>query len=159
MSEIAIVVDSTADIPEDLIKKQNIPVIPHILRWGGENLLDGVDINPDEFYERLQSTSEFPTTAQPSAGEFAEFFKNVNENAESILAILISDHLSSTLDKALARLELYASMKSDLDLRVAHNLGMNLFIWKQDNIVFVVEVPMQVFLAENNLKSQKRGDT
>jgi len=114
MSEIAIVVDSTADIPEDLIKNHNIPVIPHILRWGGENLLDGVDINPDEFYKRLQSTSEFPATSQPSAGEFAEFFKNVSENAESILAILISDHLSSTLDSAQSA----ADMLNDIPINI-----------------------------------------
>lgn len=100
MSSIAIVVDSTAYIPERLIKKHKIHVIPQILQWEGESLLDGVDIKPDEFYKRLQSASEIPTTSQPSAGEFAEFLKKVSKKADGIVVILISDHLSGTLDSA-----------------------------------------------------------
>ena len=100
MGKTAIVVDSTAYIPEKLIKDLNIHVIPLNLHMEKEDYKDGVDIQPDEFYTRLQSTSEIPTTSQPSAGEFAEFLKKIQKKADGIVIILISDHLSGTLDSA-----------------------------------------------------------
>ena len=100
MSNIAIVVDSTAYIPEELIKKYKIHVIPQILHWEDYSFLDGVDIKPTDFYQRLQVASSIPTTSQPSAGEFADFIKEVSEKADSVLAILISEHLSGTVDSA-----------------------------------------------------------
>jgi DegV family protein with EDD domain len=94
--KVAIVVDSTAYIPPDLVTQYNIHVIPQILNWEGKSLRDDVDIKPDEFFTRLQTAKELPTTSQPSAGEFHEFFKQVAETADSILAILISQPLSGT---------------------------------------------------------------
>ena len=66
-SPVAIVVDSTAYIPPNLVEKYNIHVIPQTLIWEGESLRDDVDIKPDAFYARLQKAKEMPTTSQPSA--------------------------------------------------------------------------------------------
>ena len=106
MDEIAIVVDSTAYIPEKLIKEHNIHVIPVYLHMEGEDYRDGVDISPDEFYRRLQSTSDVPTTSQPSIGEFENFFREMGKKADSILAIFISDELSGSLDSAHSAVDL-----------------------------------------------------
>jgi DegV family protein with EDD domain len=100
--KVAIVVDSTAFIPPDLVEKYGIHVIPQILNWEGQSYRDNVDITPEEFYTRLQTAKEMPTTSQPSAGEFHEFFSNLAESYESILAILISEPLSGTLASARA---------------------------------------------------------
>ena len=54
MSKIALVTDSTAYIPPDLVKQYNITVAPQVLIWGKEEFADGVDIMPTEFYERLK---------------------------------------------------------------------------------------------------------
>lgn len=94
--KVAIVVDSTAYIPPELVAEYNLHVIPQILNWEGKSLRDDVDIKPDAFYERLKTAKEMPTTSQPSGGEFHEFFSKVAETADSILAILISEHLSGT---------------------------------------------------------------
>jgi fatty acid-binding protein DegV len=53
MSKVAIVTDSTAFIPQNLVEQFNISVAPQILIWGEETFEDGIDIQPDEFYERL----------------------------------------------------------------------------------------------------------
>jgi DegV family protein with EDD domain len=98
--KVAVVTDSTCNLPQEYVEKHNIFVIPQILNWDGESLLDGIDIVTDAFYERLSTSSTLPTTSQPSAGEFLEFFKGVAEKAESIVAVLISDELSGTLDSA-----------------------------------------------------------
>lgn len=104
--KVAIVVDSTAGIPDELREKHNIHVIPQILNWEGESLRDEVDITPNQFYTRLKTAKEMPTTSQPSAGEFFEFFSKVAETAESIVAVLISEPLSGTQASARAAVEM-----------------------------------------------------
>ncbi len=102
MSKTAIIVDSTAYIPQELVEKYNLYVIPLVVNWSGETLRDNVDISADEFYTRLDQTSDVPTTSQPSAGEFVEIFTEAAKTADSAVAILISGELSGTVASALA---------------------------------------------------------
>lgn len=97
---VAIVTDSVANLTPELVEEYDIKIIPQRLNWEGETYLDGVDITEGDFYERLGTAKEIPTTSQPSVWEFQEFFKEVAEESESILCITISDHLSGTLDSA-----------------------------------------------------------
>lgn len=101
-SKVAIVVDSTAYIPDELVKKYNLHVIPLIVNWAGESLYDGVDITPDQFYARLSQSKEMPSTSQPSAGEFLEVFQKLTETADSIVCLTISSELSGTYASATA---------------------------------------------------------
>ena len=57
MADIAIVTDSTAYIPQELVDQYHIHVAPQILIWGDESYLDGVDMFPDEFYRRRRWTA------------------------------------------------------------------------------------------------------
>ena len=104
--KVAIATDSVANIPTELIQEYDIEVIPQCLNWGGETYLDGIDITADQFYRQLGSAKELPTTSQPSAGEFREFFLEIAEGCESIVCIVISDHLSGTLDSATAAVKM-----------------------------------------------------
>ncbi len=113
-TQVAIVVDSTADINPELVKKYNIHVIPQILNWEGESLKDKIDITADAFYERLAQTKATPTTSQPSAGEFYEFFSKVSEMAVSIVAVLLSDQLSGTLASARAAVDMMGDYPIEL---------------------------------------------
>ncbi len=105
-AKVAVVVDSTAYIPPALVAKYNIHVIPQILNWEGSSLRDDIDIKPDAFYGRLATAREMPTTSQPSAGEFHEFFSKVAETADSIVAVLISKLLSGTQASAQAAVDM-----------------------------------------------------
>jgi len=98
--KVAVVTDSTANIPDNLLEQYNIQAIPLTVNWAGESLLDSVDIKTDEFYNRLQNAKEMPTTSQPSVGQFMEFFTAVQETAETVVGIFISEPLSGTLDSA-----------------------------------------------------------
>ena len=82
---VAIITDSTANIPDDLIARHNIEVIPQILNWAGESYRDGVDISHTAFYDRLPQDSASPSTSQPSVGEFVEFFGEVGKRADLVL--------------------------------------------------------------------------
>lgn len=101
-AKVAIIVDSTAYLPLELVNQYNLHIIPLLVNWEGESLKDNVDISPSAFYQRLQTTKEMPTTSQPSAGEFFELFQKVAETADSILCLTISQALSGTYASAIA---------------------------------------------------------
>ena len=65
---VALITDSTCDIPLELRKQYDIAVIPLTIIWGEQQFLDGVEISPDEFYTRLENDPIFPSTSQPSPG-------------------------------------------------------------------------------------------
>ena len=113
-TKTAIVVDSTAYLPEELVDQYNLHVIPLALHWAGESLLDGVDILPADFYQRLKESEELPTTSQPSVGEFFQLFSRVAQTAESIVGIFISGSLSGTAESAQAA----AAMMGDYSIEI-----------------------------------------
>ncbi len=97
---VAIVTDSTADLPPELAALRSITVVPLTLNFDGKPLLDGVDIRPDEFYRRLHSVTTHPTTSQPSPGRFAEVYKSLLDEHDSVVSIHISRKLSGTYESA-----------------------------------------------------------
>jgi len=99
-AKVAIVTDSTVNLPADVIKANNIYVIPQILNWEGKSFLDQIDISTEEFYQRLPNSKDLPKTSQPAPGQFTEHFEKVAEGAESIVAIFVSQALSGTIQSA-----------------------------------------------------------
>ena len=100
MSEIAIITDSTSNIPAELCKQHGIQVVPQVLIWGEETLFEEVDITAAQFYERLQSSDQLPTTSQATIANFIEIFSPHVEAGRPIIAVLISNELSGTIDSA-----------------------------------------------------------
>ena len=100
MSKVAIVTDSTAYIPQNLVEEYNISVAPQILIWGEETFEDGIDIQPDEFYERLKTAKVMPTSSQVTVTSFHDIFTKLSGEGYDILAVLLSDQLSGTIDSA-----------------------------------------------------------
>ncbi len=98
--KVAIVTDSVANLPTDIIREHNIYVIPQILNWEGQSLLDQIDITTEEFYRRLPLSKDLPKTSQPAPGQFTEHFQKVAEGAESIVAVFVSAALSGTVQSA-----------------------------------------------------------
>ena len=97
---VRVVTDSTADLPPDLAAEHGITVVPLNLHFGQETYLDGIDITPDEFYQRLTSSPQLPTTSQPSVGAFMEVYEGLREGAEGIVSVHISAKLSGTCNSA-----------------------------------------------------------
>lgn len=127
MPKVAIVTDSTAYIPPELVEQYNISVVPQVLIWGEETLLDGVDIQPDEFYQRLQTSEVMPTTSQVSVQSFKEVFGKLSGEGFDILTILVSDKLSGTIDSANQALEFYPEANVEIvdSYSVAMMLGFH----------------------------------
>ena len=97
---VAIVTDSTADLPPELAAARSVTVVPLTLNLDGESLLDGVDITPAEFYRRLPLSNTHPTTSQPSPGRFAETYEALLKDHDSVVSIHISEKLSGTVSSA-----------------------------------------------------------
>lgn len=101
MPKIAIVTDSTAYIPPDLVDTHNLTVTPQILIWGEESYLDGIDILPNEFYSRLESAKVMPTTSQVTPATMKSTFEEIINKDQIVLGIFLSSKLSGTIQSAL----------------------------------------------------------
>ena len=97
----AIVVDSTADFPEAPQRFPNWRVVPLYVRFGEESYRDYVELEPEEFYARLRTASETPTTSQPTPGDFLATYEELG-GYERILSLHIAAKLSGTIESARA---------------------------------------------------------
>ncbi|MCH7735174.1 MAG: DegV family protein, partial [Chloroflexi bacterium] len=97
---ICVVTDSTADIPPEMREELGIHVVPLKVIFGDEEFIDGVTMQAPEFYTRLVEEDVFPTTSQPSPGEFIEAYRGLLDRFDGIVSIHISAELSGTIDSA-----------------------------------------------------------
>lgn len=124
--KVAIVIDSTANLPEELVQQYGIHVVPQIVNWDGKSLLDGIDLHAEDFYQKLPTTKAIPTTSQPSAGEFLEHFQKVAETADSIVGIFISEFLSGTLSSARTAKEMMGDYPLEIVDSRSASMGLGL---------------------------------
>ncbi len=94
-----VVTDSTADLPADVVRRLGITVVPLSVLFEQQVFKDGIDLHPDQFYRRLQSSPRLPTTSPPSRGEFREAYSRLVGTGD-IVSIHISSKLSETLKRA-----------------------------------------------------------
>ena len=97
---VKIITDSMADLPNELIKKLNINVVPVNVLFGTESFRDGVDMTTEQFYTRLVASKNLPTTAVPALGVFMEIYEQASKEADEILVLTISHKLSGTFETA-----------------------------------------------------------
>jgi DegV family protein with EDD domain len=95
----AIVLDSTADYPDAPERFPNWRVVPLYVRFGADSFRDYVDIGPAEFYERLRTAEELPTTSQPTPQDFHTAYDELDAY-ERIFAFPVSAKLSGTYESA-----------------------------------------------------------
>lgn len=100
--KVKIVTDSSAYLEPDVIKKYDIQVAPLRVTFGTEAFAEGVDITNEEFYQRLLKTEAFPTTSQPSVGDFVKIYGELAQQGHPILSIHISSTMSGTVGSALS---------------------------------------------------------
>jgi DegV family protein with EDD domain len=97
-----IVTDRGADLAPEQLEGLDVHFAPLIVTLDGITYRSGVDIQSDEFLQKLEATDAFPTTSQPSAGDFAALYRKLAETDPEILSIHISSGLSGTLNAARA---------------------------------------------------------
>lgn len=101
MIKIAIVTDSTADIPQDLANAHHIEVMPNIIVIDGKSYEDNRDISRHEFYQRLPEMKSLPTTATASAGSYQRLYEDLfGQGYEHIISIHAPSRLSGIINAA-----------------------------------------------------------
>lgn len=98
---IKVVCDSTADIPQEVIDRLGITIVPINVLFGNEVYRDRIDITPEQFYKRLVESRVFPTTSAQSPGYFVELFTSMSKQTDEILVILFSSKISATYESAI----------------------------------------------------------
>ena len=117
MRKVAIVSDGTSDIPKDLVEKYNIHIIPIFVIFGTEKFViygDYGDISKEEFYKRLRTYDELPTTGIASQSYFISTFEAAAKEAESVIGIFLSEKLSAQFVEA----RRIAATLEDIDITV-----------------------------------------
>ncbi|MCC7129658.1 MAG: hypothetical protein B6D39_02080 [Anaerolineae bacterium UTCFX2] len=101
MEKIALVTDSTADLPQELIDRYEIQVVRNLLIIEGQSLRDGIDISREEYYERLPRFKPTPTTATASSGVYQELYETLfQRGAKTIVSIHPPQKLSGIINAA-----------------------------------------------------------
>ncbi|MGE5508894.1 MAG: DegV family protein [Chitinophagales bacterium] len=97
---VKIVTDSTADLPESLVRKYGVTVVPLNVHFGDEVYQDGVDIWASEFYYKLQNGSSLPKTSQPSPGDFLKVYLELTDDGSEVASLHLSKQFSGTWQSA-----------------------------------------------------------
>ena len=91
----AIVTDSTAYLPKDVVEDLNIHIIPLNVIFGHESYKEEIELTADEFYEEVKQ-KELPKTSQPSPGEFVTLFESLAKDYDAVVSIHLSSGISGT---------------------------------------------------------------
>jgi len=101
MPNVAIVTDSVADLPPQIAEEFGITVVPLFVRFGTDLYRDGLDLSPDQFYERLRTSKALPATSVPPPAAFADAYDRLAERTNEIVVISLTAKLSATYQVAL----------------------------------------------------------
>jgi DegV family protein with EDD domain len=105
---IRIITDSSCDLPDDVVERHRLTVVPLTIRFGDEDFVDREQLSKDDFWSKLTSGDVTPETAAPSVGRFQEAFTRLsNEGADGVVVICISSELSATHQAAVLAVDSY----------------------------------------------------
>jgi DegV family protein with EDD domain len=125
---IKIVTDSTAYLPESVVREHDLRVVPLCVHFGDKTYKEGVELSNEEFYARLKDAPLLPTTSQPSAGEFHEVFSELAADGHEIVTLTISSRLSGTWNSAMAAREMMPDAKISVVDSLSTSVGLQLMI-------------------------------
>lgn len=116
---IRIVVDSTLDLPPDWLKRYAITIVPINIQFGTETFKEGVDLDQDSFYRKVEATQMIPKTSQPSPGEFTQVYRRIASAGDLILSLHVTGKLSGTCQSAALAAQ---ALQGEIDVRVFDSL-------------------------------------
>lgn len=93
---VAVVADSSADLPDSVLDRHQIALVPLQVMFGDETFRDRVELKGAEFYAKMRESRVHPTTSQPTVGDFVRVFRDARAEAAEVVAVLLSSRLSGT---------------------------------------------------------------
>jgi len=114
---IALVTDSTCDLPAEIIEKYSIEIVPLTVHFEDDTYYDKIDLENEEFFSMMESAEELPTTSQPSVGLFIDKYQDLADKYDEIISIHISSALSGTIESA----RLAAAQTEDIKVEIINS--------------------------------------
>lgn len=106
MRKVAVVADSTCCLPQEIVDKYDIRIVPLEIIYDGKSYRDGIDITPNEVYKIMRRKEDLPTTSTASAGDFLTAYRQLSQKAENVLCVTLTSLQSKTFEAALAAKEI-----------------------------------------------------
>ncbi len=100
LGRIHIVTDSTCDLTKEEIAKHGIHIVPLTIQIDGHTYLDGIDIEPASFMEKMKYAKELPKSSQPAPGVFKELYDELGKDGDQIISIHMTGGMSGTVQSA-----------------------------------------------------------
>jgi DegV family protein with EDD domain len=123
MPSIAIVTDTDASLPAELVARHGIRQVPINVHFGTETLRTTIDVDDAQLFARVRREGRLPTTSAPSPGQFAEAYRSaLEEGADQILCFCVSGEVSATYNAAMIARDLFPG--SDIQVVDTRNLSM-----------------------------------
>jgi DegV family protein with EDD domain len=132
--KVALVTDSTADLPEPLRTRLGIRMVPLYVHLGSGVYRDWTEITPTEIFEKVRQGVAFPTTSQPSPKDFEEVYRQALAEADHVLSIHISSKLSGTLQSAELAAQAFPGRVSLFDSQAA-SLGIGMMVLRAHELL------------------------
>jgi fatty acid-binding protein DegV len=127
MPNVAVVTDSCASIPEDLLESLNIQWVPYYIHCGSEVLRDLVTIQREAFYNWLPSARELPKTASPGPGDYLTMYEKLaDEGVEDLVSIHMTSRGSGAYQAAVAAQAIAREMLPRLKIEVIDTLNVSM---------------------------------
>jgi DegV family protein with EDD domain len=116
--KIAWVTDSTVYLGEHLKNHPDIYIVPLLIMFNEKEYLDGKDLTVEEFFAKLESASQLPTSSQPAIGTFAELYESLKDKYDAIISVHLSSKLSGTYSSSLQGAQLVDSQITVIDSKI-----------------------------------------
>ncbi len=128
MTKVAIVTDSCASIPENLLDNLNIAWVPYYIHRGKEVLRDLVTIQRDAFYRWLPTARELPTTASPGPGDYLTVYNHLAQEtgADQIVSIHMTSKGSGAYQAARAAQSMIGETLPNIRVEVIDTLNVSM---------------------------------
>ena len=98
---VKIVTDSTSDLPPEVARELGITVVPAYVHFGSQSFRDGVDITPEQIYERMLSGPVHPTTSSPAPGDFTDVYNRLSGETDEIVCLTVTSKQSAIYEAAM----------------------------------------------------------
>ena len=122
---VKVVTDSTSDLPPEIAEELGITIVPAYVHFGSRSYRDGVDITPEQIYERMSTGSVHPTTSSPAPGDFTEVYNRLAKETDEIVCLTVTSKQSAIYEAAMTGKQSFKG-KSRVEVIDSHLVTMGL---------------------------------
>lgn len=152
---VKIVTDSAADLPPEQAAAHDITVVPLTIRFGDDEYVDGVDLSPQAFYDKMAELDVLPATAAPSPGAFEVAFRDAAKDGDPVVCINLSAALSATMQSAQTAAK---AIGDELDVTVVDSksitAGLGMIVLAAAELAEAGGTPAEIVALVEDLRSR-----